>query len=60
MLLVIRAVNGYPGNGTTRVVKMLPGYPLHTINGYPGTRRVLVSGYPGSKMSTRNSSTCNV
>ncbi len=53
-----RAVNGYPGirvpagNGTTRVMKM-----LHPLNGYPGTRRVLVSGYPGSKMCTRNSST---
>ncbi len=30
--------------------KRVPGYP-------PGTRRVLVSGYPGSKMCTRNSST---
>ncbi len=30
---------------------------LHPLNGYPGTRRVLVSGYPGSKMCTRNSST---
>ncbi len=39
-----RAVNGYPGDSTTRVMKMLPGYPfkalnnsiLHLINGYPG------------------------
>ncbi len=58
-----RAVNGYPGttagNGTTRVMRMLPGYPLkmlHQLKGYPGTRQVLVGGYPGSKMCTRNSS----
>ena len=32
------------------------GKMLHPLNGYPGTRRVLVSGYPGSKMCARNSS----
>ncbi len=34
-----------------KAVNMLP-----LINGYPGTRRVLVSGYPGSKMCIHNSS----
>ncbi len=50
-----RAVNGTrvpTGNTTTWVMKMVPGYPFKA----PGTRLVSVSGYPGSKMCTLNSS----
>ncbi len=44
-------------------MKMLPGTHLQVLQGtwkgYTGTRRVLVGGYPGRKMSTHYSSTTN-
>ncbi len=44
------------GNGTTRVMKMLPGYPFKAL--FPqGIPKQLVGGYPGGKMCTHNSST---